>query len=738
MRKNRKGYLLKIIVPKWLEHDLSASARWMAAFWQSLPKSVLRHLFGFQEHISLEIAAEARKLWMQIWVPYAALIKVVTGQIRAHIPDAEIQLYEEEIPRPEVFATAELVLGLERERSLKTLKKGEADPMAGILGALSDLSGNERALIQILVRPALAASMETLAFQTIIRLFASSTSRREARNRLGTIIAAFGQFGAENALKPTRIRINSRATLRALLRRRWPFYRLNPSTLTLEELVAIFHIPSPSKVHNPYLEIVGAKRLPPPPTLHSSGARVGVVSVGGQEREIHLSPEDLIRHAAIFGSTGTGKSTFLLNVSLDLIKNGYGLTVMDPHASLVPVLLARLPEARADDVIVVRFADPDYAVGLNFLPPEPNFEFLFVDQLVEILRRSGGEYWGPVLDMVVRHAAFATLETGGTLVEMTRLLDDDFYRESVIPQIRNPETKRFFRRLSTFTIGRREQNVASTLNRLQRLVGTPLIRNIVGQRRSTIDFREVMDEGKILILDLAGIGVNNAKFLGSLITLLYRQAALSRQEIPESQRVPHFLIMDECSWFISRTVGEMADEMRKFGLGLILAAQRLGQLKPQETREAVFANVGNLICFEVGERDEAVYLARHFNTADLTADQIRSLGRYEIYAKLTVAGQKQPAFWARTLPPPTESAESTRRIQRLIDQSRRRYALPREVVEGEIISRERGEIDEEPEIRPRQRYIAAHSQRQRDLERSGETRPDDQGTDSAASLPKGW
>ncbi len=390
-------------------------------------------------------------------------------------------------------------------------------------------------------------------------------------------------------------------------------------------------------------------------------------------------------------------------MSLDLIKNGCGLAVMEPHRSLIPALLARLPEERVDDVIAVRFADPEYAVGLNFLPPKPGFEFLLVDQLVEVLRRSGGDYWGPMLDMVVRHAAFATLETNGTLLQMSRILDDETYRESIIPQIRNPETKHFFQRMSAFTVGRREQSVAATLNRLQRLLGTPLIRNIVGQRRATIDFRKVMDQRKILLLDLSGIGVDNAKFLGSLITLLYRQAALSRQEIPESKRIPHFLILDESSWFISRTVGEMADEMRKFGLGLILAAQRVGQLKPQEVKEAVFSNVGNLICFEVGERDEAVYLARHLNAPDLTADHIRSLEKFEIYARLSIAAQKYPAFWAHTRRPPPENPEAARRVERIIRQSQRRYAVPREVVEKELASSLQGETHVEPEIRQRKR-----------------------------------
>jgi len=167
---------------------------------------------------------------------------------------------------------------------------------------------------------------------------------------------------------------------------------------------------------------------------------------------------------------------------------------MDPHGSLLPALLANIPQERVEDVIVVRFADVAYPVGLNFLTARPGFEFLMVDELVEICKRIyGAEYWGPVLDMVLRHAAFAALEIGGTLVEMARILDDDLYRESIIQKISNPETRRFLQRLSAFREGMREHKVASTLHRLQRFLGTPFIRNIVGQARSTINFRKLMD-----------------------------------------------------------------------------------------------------------------------------------------------------------------------------------------------------------------------------------------------------
>ena len=353
---------MKITISRNLGQDFFAFGMFLSSMWQALPKSVLRRLLRLQEHISLEILGGPDRVEFHIWVPYPAVARVVTDQMRAHFPDVAIERCKEETPRSVRFATAELVLGMSRERSLRTLKKSEADPMAGLLASVSQLSANEWAMVQIMVRPALAPSMEAISFQTMIRVAAGAESVRRARNRLGHMIAAFGQFGAENALKPRRIRVNRKGVLRSIQRRHWSLLRLNPSLLTLDELTGMYHLPSPPRVRNRYLEVAGARRLPPPLRPTRSGLRVGLVPVNGRQRELRLAPQDLLRHLAMLGSTGTGKSTLLLNMALDLIRQGFGVTVMDPHGSLISSLLTSLPEERTDDVIVIRFADVAYPV----------------------------------------------------------------------------------------------------------------------------------------------------------------------------------------------------------------------------------------------------------------------------------------------------------------------------------------------------------------------------------------
>ena len=570
--------------------------------------------------------------------------------------------------------------------------------MAGVLGSMHCHMPDEWRMVQIMVRPELEPNLGSLAFQAIIRLIAAGDDSRRARNRLGTMIAAFGPFGGENALRPVIIRMNSAGALRAIQERHWPLLRQRTFLLKLEELAGMYHVPSPEKVNCPRLETNDSAI--PHACLSGMGIRVGVVSINRRERVVRLDPVVLLRHVACFGGTGTGKSTLLRNMALDLIGMGIGVTVMEPHGSLISDLMASIPAERLDDVVLIRFSDVSFPVGLNVLTARPGFEFLTVDELVEICRRiDASDSWGPVLDMTLRHAAYATIERGGTLIEMARILDDDAYMQAVAPNIRNPETRRFFQRLQGLRPSTRSQKVASTMNRLQRFLGTPFVRNVVGQQRSALDIRRFMDERKIVLFDLSNIGVTNAQFLGSLLTLLYRQAALSRVE-PTTTRYPqHVLFMDECSWFISNTVGEMADQTRKFGLGMVLAAQRLGQLKPDDTREAVFGNVGNVICFELGDWDDAMYLARHFNTPGLMPEDIRSLGRYEIYAQLVNQGAKLPAFRLRAPGPPPRATNVADRMYRIVSRSRAEYALPRQRVEMEIAAREGRSRHDEPEKR---------------------------------------
>jgi hypothetical protein len=288
----------------------------------------------------------------------------------------------------------------------------------------------------------------------------------------------------------------------------------------------------------------------------------------------------------------------------------------------------------------------------------------------------------------------ASVELGGSVIDGARLLDDPWYREGALRNLSNSETVRI---LSSLDDRAQERRLLPAINRLQRMLATPWLRNILGQTDSALDFQQVFDERRILLFDLSGIGATNARLLGSLLLLLIKQATLARER---NERTPsHLVLIDEASWFLSRTVAELFDQARKFNVGIVLALQRLGQLTSRDVRDAVLANVGTLANFRIHDAEEATMIARHFATDRVSVDDVRRLGRYEAYLQVTRYGERLPPAWLRVDPPDTSAANGDT-IFRLVAQARRRYARPRAEVEAALARRERLlQHDDEPEIR---------------------------------------
>jgi hypothetical protein len=237
------------------------------------------------------------------------------------------------------------------------------------------------------------------------------------------------------------------------------------------------------------------------------------------------------------------------------------------------------------------------------------------------------------------------------------------------------------------------------INRLQRLLGTPWLRNVVGQTGRGLDFADVFDDNRILLVDLSGVGATNARLLGSLLLLLIRQATLGRA-VDGAREMKHFVLIDEASWFLSRTVAELFDQARKFGVGIVLAVQRLGQLTPEDTREAVLSNAANLITFRINDRDEASFLAKHLASDRITASDLQHLPRHEAYMQTTRDGERLEPAWFHATAPVPEPPDARLRERQLIAEARQRYARPRAIVEAELRARDRPALDhEEPEVR---------------------------------------
>lgn len=389
-------------------------------------------------------------------------------------------------------------------------------------------------------------------------------------------------------------------------------------------------------------------------------------------------------HIYIIGKTGTGKTTLIENMVASDIKDGNGVALIDPHGDLAEKILTLIPRERLDDVIYFNPADIDYPIAFNPLEQiHPDFHDLVASGLIAVFKKIWSDFWGPRLEHILRYSIMTLLEyPGSTLLDIPRLLTDADFRKTVLSKITHPQVKAFwFSEYDKYSAWMRSSAISPILNKIgQFLVSVPL-RNIVGQRNNTFKLRTVMDEKKILIVNLAKgrIGEDNCALLGAMLVTRMQLAAMSRANLPENVRNSFYLYVDEMHNFITLSFADVLSEARKYGLSLTLVHQYIEQLD-SEIRAAVFGNVGTIIAFRVGAKD-ARYLASEFQPVFNQADII-SLPNYRIYLKLMIDGVTSTAFSADTLPAP-ERTESN--AENIINLSRKKYGRPRTEVERAIL-----------------------------------------------------
>jgi type IV secretory pathway TraG/TraD family ATPase VirD4 len=390
-------------------------------------------------------------------------------------------------------------------------------------------------------------------------------------------------------------------------------------------------------------------------------------------------------HMYIIGKTGTGKSTLIENLAISDIKMGYGLALIDPHGDLAEDILDFIPEKRIEDVVYFNPADLEYPIAFNPLEKVPfDYHHLVVSNIISVFKKIWPEFWGPRLEHILRHSLFTLLEyPGSTLLDLPRLLTDKDFRKEVLGHVTNQQVKEFWlNEFDKYSVWLKSEAISPILNKMgQFLISLPL-RNVVGQKENTFDIRNLMDEGKILIANLAKgkIGEENCSLLGAMVVTKIQLAALSRADLSEDKRRPFYLYVDEIHNFITLSFADILSEARKYGLNLILAHQYIEQLD-EKIRPAIFGNVGTLISFRVGAED-AKYLAREFSPIFDETDLI-NLPNHHIYLKLMIDGQTSQPFSANTLP---LVAKTESHKQKIIETSREKYARPRTQVEKEILS----------------------------------------------------
>jgi len=404
-------------------------------------------------------------------------------------------------------------------------------------------------------------------------------------------------------------------------------------------------------------------------------------------KKFGIKTDDRRRHMYLIGKTGMGKSTVLENMIVDDIRAGRGVAVVDPHGDLAEKIMLFIPPERVKDVIYFNPADMEYPIAFNVVEQvDHNLQHLVASGLIGVFQKLWADSWGPRLEYILRNAILAILDfPGSTLLGVVRMLSDKAYRKQVVANIKDPVVKAFWEKeFAGYADKFASEAVSPIQNKVGQFLSSALMRNIVGQVKSAIDLREIMDGSKILIMNLSKgrIGEDNSALLGAMMITKIQLAAMSRVDIPEKERKDFYLYIDEFQNFSTDSFANILSEARKYRLDLILAHQYIEQLT-EKVKPAVFGNVGTMIAFRVGAAD-AEELAKEFMPT-FNEEDLVNLPKYEMYLKLMIDGVASSPFSAKGLPPLTEE-EKTGQEEKAIRASREKYATPKAVVEERIMN----------------------------------------------------
>jgi CxxC-x17-CxxC domain-containing protein len=404
-----------------------------------------------------------------------------------------------------------------------------------------------------------------------------------------------------------------------------------------------------------------------------------------QDRIFGIKTDDRRRHMYVIGKTGMGKTNLLENLAIQDIKHGKGVAFIDPHGDTAEKLIKAIPADRINDVIYFNPADQDFPIAFNVMESvDPEYKHLVASGLVGVFKKLWADSWGPRLEYILRNAILALLEyPGSTLLGVTRILVDKDYRERVVAKVTDPVVRAFWVDEFSKWNDRVLQEVISPIqNKVGQFLSTSLIRNIVGQTVSSFDVRDIMDNRKILIMNLSKgrVGEDASALIGAMMITKIQLAAMERVDMPEDDRADFYLYVDEFQNFATESFANILSEARKYHLNLILANQYITQLD-EKVADAIFGNAGTIISFRVGAAD-AEALEKEFEPVFMMND-IVNLPKYNVYLKLMIDGIAGDAFSATVLPP--ISLEGTiENEEKVIRVSRERYASSKKDVEDKI------------------------------------------------------
>ena len=534
---------------------------------------------------------------------------------------------------------------------------------------------------------AIETKTQKLGYQVKIRLMYAGNDQRTARLHMQALVGAFKQFNTTN-LNGFKSK-NESFNRNKLLEYQTRFFIDNGFILNIEELASLFHLPH-TTVETPNIVWATTKTAEPPanipvaePGHEEEISLFGVTNFRGDNTVFGIFRADRSRHMYILGQTGTGKSGALELLTISDIYYNQGFAVIDPHGDYAQHVLSFIPKNRIDDVVYFNPADTAHPIGFNPLEiSDPSLKGHISSEVVGVLKRLFAESWGPRLEYILRYTLLALLDfPNSTMLDITRMLTDRHFRADVIKYIDDPVVRNFWTvEFASWNDKFASEAVAPVLNKVGAFTANPMIRNIVGQPKSTFDIRKIMDEGKILVVNLSRglMGEDNAGILGALVVTKIQLASMGRAEIPEDRRRSFYLYVDEFQNFATDSFATILSEARKYALNLTVANQYISQMS-EEVRGAVFGNVGTIMSFRVSP-DDAPFLQKYFEPEFEAANLIQQHSRFFVISMM-IDDEKAPAFSAKTLNLPSPPQDNSAQI---IAQTRERYGRDKHEVEKVI------------------------------------------------------
>lgn len=534
---------------------------------------------------------------------------------------------------------------------------------------------------------------QKLGYQVKIRLAYLGADPNSARVQLNAVASAFKQFNSTN-LNGFRLKGVPSFKREDLQKYSSRYFDDEGYVLNIEELASVFHLPH-TNVETPNVVWANSKTAEPPTKLpvivgersHDDQiSAFGLTNFRGLQQQFGIYRSDRSRHVYIIGQTGTGKSGLLELLALSDIYQNQGYAIIDPHGDFAVNNLKFIPSDRIKDVVYFNPADTAFPLGFNPMEVyDPSQRNNISSEIIGVLKRMFGDSWGPRLEYILRYTILALLEyPDTTMLDITRMLTDKKFRDKVLAEVKDTVVLQFWRvEFASWNDKFVAEAIAPVLNKVGAFVANPIIRNIIGQPKSTFNIRQIMDEGKILVVNLSKglIGEDNAAILGSFLVTKIQLAAMSRSDIPNVEdRRPFYLYVDEFQNFATDSFAVILSEARKYGLNLTVANQYVSQMS-ENVRDAVFGNVGTMISMRVSPED-APSLAQQF-APQFEATDILQMNNRHFVTSMMIQGEKTPAFSGTTLKLPPAQVDY---LPQVVENTRLHFARLRSEVEIDIAS----------------------------------------------------